>query len=179
MADGTGGTSAAAGPTPEPAPGPSRSVDEAPRALTWVTRSVLAMVVVGAATAVLVVVQREELLAAWTVGHPPDSTIKPLAFVPVALVLFVVFVGSVLLMLAFLLGGHGWARYCLAAIVAFVALATVAALRTNPPAAFVLVSAIGLGVEVSTLALLWHPATSAFLRGLPPPGTDRQAHPGG
>ncbi len=135
-----------------------------PRALSWVTRGVWAQVVVGVTTAVLVVVEREALMDAWTSGQSPDSTIAPLSFLPVALVCCGTFVGSVLLMLAFLRAGHGWARWCLAAIVAFVVLATVAALRTAPPTPFVVVSAVGLLVEVATLVALWHPSVSRFLR---------------
>lgn len=141
--------------------------------LRWVSRAVLATVGVGAVTAILVVVQRRELLAAWTSGQPPDSAIEPLSFAPVAVVLYVVFAGLVLLMLAFLLGAHGWARYCLAASVAFVVLATLAGLRTHPPAAFVAVSVVGVVVEVLTLVLLWHPDVSAHLRADASTPTDR------
>jgi hypothetical protein len=116
------------------------------------------------ATAVLVVVQSDALMEAWTVGQPPDSRIAPLSFVPVALVCCGTFVGSVLLMLAFLRAGNGWARWCLAAIVGFVVVATVAALHTSPPTAFVVVSGVGLIVEVATLVVLWRPSVSRFLR---------------
>lgn len=139
--------------------GPAR-----PRALTWVARGVWAQVVVGVLTAALVVVQREPLMDAWTAGQPPDSTIAPLSFVPVALVCCGTFVGSALLMLAFLRAGHGWARWCLAGIIAFVVLSTVAALRTSPPTSFVVVSVAGLVVEVATLVALWRPSVSLFLR---------------
>lgn len=145
-------------------PASQTSVPIRPRALTWAARGVWAQVAVGVATAVLVVVQREALMDAWTAGHPPDSTIAPLSFVPVAVVCCGTFVGSVLLMLAFLRAGHGWARWCLAAIVVFVVVATVAALRTSPPTAFVLVSVVGLLVEVATLVALWHPSVTRFLR---------------
>ena len=150
--------SAAAEPT-SATTGPER-----PRALTWVVRGVWAQVLVGVLTAALVVVQREPLMDAWTAGQPPDSTIAPLSFVPVALVCCGTFVGSALLMLAFLRAGHGWARWCLAAIIAFVVLATVAALRTSPPTSFVVVSVVGLVVEVATLVALWRPPVSLFLR---------------
>ncbi|VXB15236.1 hypothetical protein [Nocardioides sp. AX2bis] len=150
----------AAEPTSETT-GPAR-----PRALTWVSRGVWAQVVVGVLTAALVVVERGALMDAWTAGQPPDSTIAPLSFVPVALVCCGTFVGSALLMLAFLRAGHGWARWCLAAIVAFVVLATVAALRTAPPAPFLVVSVVGLVVEVATLVELWRPSVSRFLRGV-------------
>ncbi len=132
--------------------------------MTWATRALLALIAVATVAAVLVVVRSEDLLAAWARGHPPDSLIKPPAFVPVAIVLYVVFVGSVLLMLAFLLKGHGWARWCLGAIVVFVVVATVAALRTRPPGSFVVVSVVGLAVAVVSMALLWHPRSTRFLR---------------
>ncbi len=137
-----------------------------PRSLTWVARAVWAQVAVAVAVTVLVVLRRDELMAAWSAGHPPDSTIQPLSFVPVAVVCCVTFVGSVLLMLAFLRAGHGWARWCLAAVVGFVVLATVAALRTSPPAAFLAVSVVALVVDAATLALLWRPSLSRFLRAV-------------
>lgn len=153
-----------------------RTADEValPRALTWVTRAVLGLVVTGAVTAVLVVVERRALMDAWTAGHPPDSAIQPLSFVPVALVLYVVFAGLVLVMLAFLLGGHGWARWVLGASVLFVVLSTLAALRTDPPRPFVVVSVVGLVAEVVTLALLWHPEVTRFLRALGPARSSTQ-----
>lgn len=137
-----------------------------PRSVVRASRALLLLVAVGALTTLLVVVQSEELLAAWTAGHPPDSTIAPLDFVPVAVVLYGVFVGSVLLVRTFFLGGHGWARHVLTATVLFVVFATVAALRTDPPTAFVVVSVVGLVVEAACLVLLWHRDTSAFLRAV-------------
>lgn len=155
------------------------SADDAParpRGLGWVAAGVWAQVVIGVVTAVLVVVQRDALMDAWTAGQPPDSTIAPLSFVPVALVCCGTFVGSVLLMLAFLRAGHGWARWCLAAIVGFVVVATVAALRTSPPGAFIVVSVAGLVVELATLAALWRPSVSRFLRDVA--ASERSPAPG-
>ena len=124
-----------------------------------------ALVLVGAVTAALVVIFSDELIASWSVGHPIDSAIKPPAFAPVALVLFVVVAGLILVLVPFLRTGHPWARYSLVSIVLAVLLATVAGLRTNPPMVFVIVSAASILLEFVILALLFHRDTSAFLRG--------------
>ena len=124
-----------------------------------------ALVLVGAVTAAMVVVFRDDLIASWSVGHPIDSAIKPPAFVPVALVLFLVAAGLILVLVPFLRTAHPWARYSLVAIVLAVLLATVAGLRTDPPVVFVVISAASILLEFVILALLFHRDTSAFLRG--------------
>ncbi len=127
----------------------------------WMLR---ALVLVGAVTAVLVAAFRDELIASWSVGHPVDSAIEPPAFVPVALVLFVVVAGLILVLVPFLRTAHPWARYSLAAIVASVLFATVAGLRTDPPVLFLVISALSVVVDLVILALLFHRDTNAFLR---------------
>lgn len=124
-----------------------------------------ALVLIGAVMAAMVVVFRDELIAAWSVGYPLDSAIKPPSFVPVALVLFIVTAGLILVLVPFLRTGHPWARYSLAAIVFSVLFSTVAGLRTDPPLVFVVISAISIVLEVIILALLFHKQTNAFLRG--------------
>lgn len=124
-----------------------------------------ALVLVGAVTAAMVVLFRDDLIASWSVGHPIDSAIKPPAFVPVALVLFVVTAGLILVLVPFLRTAHPWARYSLVTIVLAVLLATVAGLRTDPPVVFVVISAASILLEFVILALLFHRDTSAFLRG--------------
>ncbi len=86
---------------------------------------------------VLVVVFRQELAEAWSAGHPPDSAIKQPEFVPVVIVSYVVVAGLILTLVPFLRGGHNWARHSLGATVVFIGITTVAGLRTDPPAVFV------------------------------------------
>lgn len=135
-----------------------------PATVTWSIRMLLVILVLGAVAAVLVIVQRDELLAAWQAGHPDNSAIQPLSFVPVAVVLYVVVAGMILVLLPFVAGRHNWARHSLAAMIGLVALGTLAGLRTDPPTLFVICSVVSLVVDAVTLVLLWHPDTSAYLR---------------
>lgn len=125
---------------------------------TW---AVLGLVAVGAVGSVLAVVLRDELVAAWSVGHPVDSAIQPPSFVPVVVVLYVTFASLMLVLLALLRSGQNWARHCLAGLVVFLAVGTLATLRTGPPPLFVGFAALSLVLDAVTVFLLWHPATGA------------------
>lgn len=134
------------------------SVQRAVR-LLWV------LVGLAALTAVLTVLLRADLLDSWSVGHPVDADIKQPAFVPVAIVLLITFIGLIGTLVPFLVVGANWARHSLAAVVLMAAIATVAGLRTEPPAQFVVAAVVSLVVDVAILALLWSRSTSAFVRG--------------
>jgi hypothetical protein len=123
------------------------------------------LVVVGLVVTVLVVVFRHELAEAWSAGHPPDSAIKQPEFVPVVIVSYVVVAGLILTLVQFLRGGHNWARNSLAATVVFIGIATVAGLRTDPPAVFVVCAVVSLVYNAVLLFHLFHPATTAYVRG--------------
>ena len=133
---------------------------------TTVSRAILllhVLVLLGAVTTGLSIALRDELLTA--VGYPTDSSIKPLSFAPVAIVLFIVFAGLVWVLVPFVRGAHNWARHSAAAVVLGVALATLAGLRTGPPVEFVVCSVVTLVVAASSLFFLWHKDTGAFMRG--------------
>jgi hypothetical protein len=123
------------------------------------------LVVVGVIVTVLVVVFRQELAEAWSAGHPPDSAIKQPEFVPVVIVSYVVVAGLILTLVPFLRGGHNWARHSLAATVVFIGITTVAGLRTDPPAVFVVCAAVSLVYNAVLLFHLYHRATTAYVRG--------------
>ncbi|GEP37106.1 hypothetical protein NPS01_07690 [Nocardioides psychrotolerans] len=140
-----------------------------PRSLVLAVRLLLALVVLGALVTLLTAVQREALIRAWSVGHPSDSSIQAPAFVPVAVVLYVVYAGLMLVLLPFLRGGYSWARWSQFALVAIIVISTLAALRTEPPTLFVVCSVASLPLDAAILYLLVHRDTSAFLRGEPTP----------
>lgn len=135
-----------------------------PRSLVLAVRLLLALVVLGALVTVLTAVQRDELIRAWSVGHPEDSSIQAPAFVPVAVVLYVVYAGLMLVLLPFLRGGYNWARWSQFSLVAIIVLSTLAALRTGPPTLFVVCSVASLPLNAVILYLLVHRDTSAFMR---------------
>ena len=100
-------------------------------------------------------------------GHPSDSSIQAPAFVPVAIVLYVVYAGLMLVLLPFLRGGYNWARWSQFALVVVLVLSTLAALRTEPPTLFVVCSIASLPLNAAILYLLAHRDTNAFMRDEP------------
>ena len=135
-----------------------------PTSVTRATQLLLGLLVAGLAVTVLVVVFRNDLEEAWSAGHPADSAIQPLDFVPVAIVLYVVVALHMLSQLPFFRNGANWARHSLAAMVLVIVLATVAVLRTDPPTLFVVLSIASLVLDALVLLYLWHPETSRYLR---------------
>jgi len=135
-----------------------------PAPVTWALRLCLGLVGVGLLVAVLVVVFWDQLVDAWSVGHPPSTAIQQPVFVPVVIVSYIVFAGLILTLLPFLKGGYNWARHTLAATVVFIMVSTVAGLRTDPPAVFVACAAVSLVYNAVLLVLLWHRDTTAFVR---------------
>ena len=138
-----------------------------PRSLVLAVRLLLVLIVLGAVVTVLTAVQRDALIRAWSVGHPSDSSIQAPAFVPVAIVLYVVYAGLMLVLLPFLRGGYNWARWSQFALVAMIVLSTLAALRTEPPMLFVVCSVASLPLNAAILYFLVHRDTTAFLRDEP------------
>jgi hypothetical protein len=142
-----------------------------PRSMTRAGQSLLTLVVLGAVAAALTVVLREELVDSWAAGSQvrveglAADTISPPAFVPVAITLFVVLAALIGVLHLFVREGHGWARLALSALVALMALAAVAGLRTGEPAVFVALSLLSVVLDVTVLVFLWQPDTSAYLRG--------------
>jgi hypothetical protein len=72
--------------------------------------------------------------------------------------------------LEFFRSRHPWARIALTATIALMALGTCATLRIGPPAIFVVLSVIGLVLQVAIVVALWHRDTSAYLRAEPAAG---------
>ena len=129
---------------------------------SWV---IWALVVVATAVTVLAVVRDDDLVAAWAggQGRSVDDTRVPPSFTPVVVVLYVVISLLLLVLLAFLRGGHNWARHCIAAGAALVAIAVVSGMRTDPPVEFV-VAAIGILILAAVLlVLLYLPTTNAYV----------------
>ena len=139
-------------------------MNQTPRTVTLAVRLLLGLVVLGAVVTVVTVVDYDVLMQAWSVGHPEDSAIQPLSFVPVTIVLYVVYAGLILVLIPFLRGGTNWARWCLVALIVGVVIGAAAALRTEPPLLFVVCSLASLPLDAVLLYLLLHRDTSAFMR---------------
>ena len=144
-----------------------------PASVVRSVRLLWGLVGVGLVVTVLVAVFWDQLVEAWSAGHPPSSTIKQPVFVPVVIVSYVTFAGLILTLLPFLRGAHNWARHSLAATVVFIVVSTVAGLRTEPPPVFVACAVVSLAYNAVLLFLLWHKDTTAFVRGPGEPAASR------
>ena len=135
-----------------------------PTSVSRAIQLLLVLLVAGLGVTVLVVIFRDDLDEAWSAGHPADSAIQPLDFVPVTITLYVVVGLLVLTLIPFFRAGANWARFALVAMVVLIAVSTVAVLRTDPPTLFVVLGYCSLVLEAAILVFLWHPETSRYLR---------------
>ena len=138
-----------------------------------------ALVLLGLVTTVLTVLLHDDLIRSWAEGRKDirpllesqgldavkAGAVQPPAFVPVAVVLFVVVALLIWVLVAFFRNGYNWARVSLAGLLVLVGIGTVAALRAGPPTTFVVLSFVSFVVEVAALVYLWHPHTNQYLRG--------------
>ncbi|QIK76841.1 hypothetical protein [Nocardioides piscis] len=138
----------------------------------------LVVLVLSSGTGVLLTwLQRDEVIATWAEGNSRaqeilvsggmaalrDEAMVP-KFVPLAVVSFIVFVGLVGVLGAFLVDGHGWSRLVLTATSFFGILVAVLGIDYDLPAAFVVVSAVFLVAWLLLVFFLWRKDTSAYLR---------------
>jgi hypothetical protein len=136
-----------------------------PRSLTTAIRVVWGLVALSGLTALLTVVRREELIRRWEAGRQDIGSVQPPEFVPVAIVLFIVFAALAAVLVMFVRDGHSWARLSLTVLVVFMAVSTLAGLRTEPPVLFLVLSLLALVLDAVLLVFLWHRDTSTYIRG--------------
>jgi hypothetical protein len=152
-----------------------------PTSVTRAIRMHWLLVLLGLVVVVLTVVLNDELIRTWAEGRPDlrrvletqglqaikDGEVRPPAFVAPAITLFVVVGLLMWMLLVFFANGNNWARLSLTALLFFAAVTTVAGIRTDPPAVFVVLSVVSMVLEVVAVAYLWHPDTTRFLRNTP------------
>jgi O-antigen/teichoic acid export membrane protein len=151
----------AARPAPQPTAPPSQARPPAVVIACWL---LWVQVAAGVLVCALVVTQRDDLGSVWSPMQVGDSTVQPVEFVPVILVLYGVTAVLSATLIALFMAGHNWARHALAAIVAGVIVVAVATVRTDPPP---MVDGIAIGAAVIsavTLVFLWHPQSRQFAR---------------
>lgn len=148
-----------------------------PGSMVNALRMLVALVVAFGVTAALTWVERDELILSWSKGNPSaqeilaegglealrESPIVP-NFLPLAIVSFVVFALLALVLGAFLVDGHGWARIALTASVGFGLLVAVLGVSNHLPTVFLVLSAVTAVLHLALLFFLWHKDTSAYLR---------------
>lgn len=132
----------------------------------------------GALVCVMVVVQSDDLETVWSPMQVGDSTVQPVEFVPVILVLYGVTAVLAATLIALFRAGHNWARHSLAGIVVSIFLMAVATVRTDPPT-LVDWSAVGAAVlSAVTLVFIWHPQSHHFVRDpVEPEPAERESEP--
>ena len=109
------------------------------------------------------IVFKDALVDGWAAGRTASTdTVTPPAFVPVAVTMFFVVAMLAWVVLAFFRQGHEWARVVLSLIAAVLAAATLAVLRTDPPALFLAVAIVSVVVDVLAVVALWHRDTRVF-----------------
>jgi hypothetical protein len=150
-----------------------------PASVTWTTRLLVALVALGALVTVLIVVLRDQLIRSWAEGRPDTRKVLRTGgldavkngevhvphFIPVAVTLFVVVALLIWVLAAFLRSGYGWARIALTITLFFLAVGTIAGLRTGAPATFMVLSVASFPIEAAAVYFLWHKDTGDFLRG--------------
>ncbi|WP_408899131.1 hypothetical protein ACJ5H2_08485 [Nocardioides sp. R1-1] len=122
------------------------------------------LVAAGLLVCVLVVAQREDLGSVWSPMQVGDSTVQPVEFVPVILVLYGVTAVLAATLIALFRTGHDWARHSLAAIVVGVILVAVATVRTDPPTMVDGMAIAAAVIGAVTLVFLWHPQSARYVR---------------
>ena len=120
------------------------------------------LVLVCAVAAVATFTLGDELVVTWT---ERAGVSKPPAFAPVALVAFVVYALLAWVLSALFRDGNNWARLSLGALAVFTLLLMLVVFRHDPPFVFQLLAALVVLVDLALLVFLFHPETSAYLRG--------------
>lgn len=123
-------------------------------------------VLAGLVVSVLVVLFRDDLEEAWSPGRSGDSTVQPLDFVPVILVLYAVIAITTLTLIPMMRAGHNWARHALGLIDVSILIATIATVRTMPPAVFRGLIIAAAVLAAVTLVFVWHPDSRRHCRDL-------------
>ena len=150
-----------------------------PASLTWATWLLAAIVALGAVVTVLMAVLRDQLIETWARGRPDlrkvleeqgldavkNGEVHVPAFVPVAAVMFVTVALLIWVLAAFLRHGYNCARVSLTVTLFFLAVGTIAGLRTGAPTVFEVLSFVSFPLEAAAVYFLWHKDTSAYLRG--------------
>ncbi len=148
-----------------------------PKSVINAVRVLFALVVVTGLAALMVWVRQDEVIATWAEGNVAarkllaeggvqavkDSPIAP-SFVPLAVVFFAVFALLVLVLTAFFVEGHEWARLSLAATAVFGILAATVVVRLGLPVLFAVLSYAAIALCLVLVLLLWHKDTNRYFR---------------
>ena len=141
-----------------------------PGSVTNAIRVQGALVVVSALGTAMVAMLRSDLVRRWAESHGgleavEQSQIPPLAFVPVAVVSFIVYALLAWVLAALFGKGHRWARFALAATAVGYVFVILVVYRADPPTPLLVVGAVVVVLNAVLLWLLAHRDTAEYLRG--------------
>lgn len=141
-----------------------------PASVTNAIRAQWALVVVGAVGTALTWVLRDDLLADWASGRGgldavEASGIAVPAFVPVAVVTYLVYVSLAWVLGVLFAHGHAWARWSLLAMAAGAVFAASVAWQAGPPLPFVVFAALTILLDVLLAFFLLQRDTGEWTRG--------------
>lgn len=144
-----------------------------------VTRVVVlswALLLLAAAATVLAFVLDDQMVRR-SVGSDPDSTLSPPSFTPVVVVLDVTVSALVAVLVAFLRGGHNWARHALTVTFGLTAVGAAGLLVASPLPVFSVLAVAWIALVVVLLVLLQRPGTAALVAPAAPREEDPAVRP--
>ena len=141
-----------------------------PGSVTNAIRVQAALVGVSALGTGMVAVLRDDLVRAWAedqggLDAVRQSQLAAPAFVPVAVVSFIVYALLVWVIGSLFGKGHAWARYALGATAVSFVFVMLVIYRADPPTSLVALGVVGVALDVVLLWLLASRDTSEFIRG--------------
>lgn len=150
-----------------------------PSSVTNAVRAQWGLVAVSGVATLLTVLMREDLLQAWIDSNPTaraifadggmaalrESSISVPAFVPVAVVSFLVYALLAWVLASLFRQGHGWARWALVALAAFFLFGAYVIYRTDLPTPFLVFGTVAVLLDLVVVAFLLHPDTGEWIRG--------------
>ncbi|MFT4263217.1 MAG: hypothetical protein QM572_07545 [Nocardioides sp.] len=151
--------------------------DAPPWTLVLALRIIVGMILVGAATVVLVVVRQDDLIRVWAQGNSAvrevletrgldavkNGSVTPPRFVPVGITEYVVLASLVGVLALFLRNGFEWARMAITVLLFFTGVAAFAGFRVGQPGLFSVCAVVLMAMFVALMVPLWHPATTAYI----------------
>ncbi|MGH3347835.1 MAG: hypothetical protein ACRDO4_12725 [Nocardioides sp.] len=150
-----------------------------PSAVTNAVRTQWVLVAVSGAATLVAYLMRDDLLRAWAESNSAarqileqggltaleDSAISLPAFVPVAVVTFVVYASLAWVLVAMFQHAHGWARWSLLALAAGFLFAVVVIVRAAPPTPFVVLGVVAVLLDLVLAWFLLRRECGEWIRG--------------
>jgi hypothetical protein len=141
-----------------------------PSSVSNAVRVQAAVVGVSALATLLVALLQDDLLRTWAESHGGldavrQSQIAPPAFVPVAVVSFIVYALLVWVLASLFGKGHRWARFALAATSVSFVFSMLVIYRADPPGSLLVLAVVGVVLNGVLLWLLASRDTGEFIRG--------------